>query len=90
MDIQAMCMRLVGDLRALILVYSVQSSTKPPTQLLPTLMQLRKNVQREVTTLEADGIISFYISFFLFENIFKKRKNNTIVNKLNILLQYIF
>lgn len=57
MDLQAMCLRLVGDLRALILVYSVQSSAKPPAQLLPTLTQLKKNVQQEITTLEPEGIL---------------------------------
>lgn len=55
MDLPAMSLRLVGDLRALILVYSVQSDAKPPTQLIPTLAQLKKNVQHEISLLDNDG-----------------------------------
>lgn len=61
-----MCLRLIGDLRALILIYSTSSAMKPPAQLMPTLNQLKNMVKNEIINLETMITTAEGMNFVIF------------------------
>lgn len=67
-----MCLRLIGDLRALILVYSTSSPITPPAQLIPTLNQLKTMVRNELVHFQTDGKFTVIVRCIILINIVNK------------------